>query len=44
MSIIIEILGNMPYEGKPLKGNYKGNAPQRSLPVINKRETGIIDK
>ncbi|MBU4590520.1 MAG: type II toxin-antitoxin system RelE/ParE family toxin [Candidatus Omnitrophica bacterium] len=29
ISVIIEILGNMPYQGKPLKGNYKGRYSYR---------------
>ena len=29
ISVIIEILGNTPYQGKPLKGDYKGRYSYR---------------
>ncbi len=29
ISVIIEILGNTPYDGKPLKGGYKGRYSYR---------------
>ena len=29
VSVIIEVLGNAPYQGKPLKGNYKGRYSYR---------------